>query len=175
MSNETKESSSESRVVHAANDALKAYLHSNKNINIIKDIPIQHIKRYDVWQCVFEKELEAFKELQIKEWYYMFLDYKSILSDTELTDKQLKSLKSIIATTAISLLVQAVEFKLPLKIKDSISIIVDCLGDDFLPILTSEAEHYFQRRKDIVKPYFKHDNEWVGYSITVLEAVKSFQ
>lgn len=158
-----KEQSSESRTVHAARAALATYLASDKNIDVIRNIPISHITRYDVWQCVFAKEKEAYKELQRKEWYSIFTKYNV---------EENKMLKESVGTLAVIYLEKLTEFKSPLSIKEGIALILDCFGNDFLPILINEANISLQRRIEIVKPYFKEDGEWIGYSKSVLNALK---
>ena len=159
----TTDDSAEFRSVHCAESALKCYINSNKNINVIKNIPINNIDRYDVWLTVFSKEHEAYRELEIKEWYSLLDDYRSAS----------EGVKKYASVLCITLLTQTVEWDSPLKINDEISIILDIIGDNFLPVLIEKAEEHYNRRLEIVKPYHNPDNEWVSHSKKVFDALKS--
>ena len=68
-----------------------------------------------------------------------------------------------------------VEFKTPLSLQDTIRIIIDGMGEKILPHLIKQAEENVKLRREIISRYFKKDNEWVGYSQTVLKELKNFQ
>lgn len=159
------EENSEFRSVHAANYVLDNYIRSNRDIRIIKDIPFDQISRYDVWQTVFSEEKEAYRELEIKEWYSLLIEYS----------KNPMEIKKYSSVLCITLLTQTVEWNSPLKIQDEIKIILDIMGDEFLDSLISDAEDHCTRRMKIVEPYHKKDNEWVGYSKTVLDILLKFK
>lgn len=146
---------SEFRNVHSAKAVLAAYIASEKDLNIIRSV--KTIGRMDVWQCAFSEEKEAYRELQIKEFYQSALDNKD---------------SKCAATLLVVLLNQIVEWKTPLSIEDAIKIILDVMGPDYRPKLLTEAKHHHETRIEIVKPYVKHDDEWVNYSKIVVDAIE---
>lgn len=152
----SKEANKEFRNVHAANEALKKYIESGRHIANIRSI--SNIDRYDVWQCVFEKEPKAYRELQIKELYNIVLKWENVSPATT-------------SMFLITLLTQLTEFKSPLSLKDAVKIIVDAFGEDCLVVLKNEAIRSVKRRQEIIKPYFKKDNEWVNNSKKVVRAL----
>lgn len=156
------ESSSEFRDVHAARALLEAYIKSDKNLDVIRNLPINSTNRYDVWRCVFEKEREAYAVLQEKELYHTLMKYGK--GDIEMA-----------ATLCIIILEKLFEFDSPLKVDDAIKIILDILGDEMLPHLKEEAKISYDRRVSIVKPYFKHDDEWVGYSKMLMKKLNKIK
>ena len=151
------EENSEFRSVHAARAILKAYIANNRNVAIIQ--AVTNIDRFDVWQCVFEKEPAAYRELQIKELYDMALKWDDI--STKMT-----------ATLFVTMLSRLVEFKQSLSVEDGIQVVVDSLGKKCIPALLREAKRNQARREEIVKPYYKHDDEWVGYSKKLVAALE---
>jgi hypothetical protein len=151
---------SEFRDVHAAREALARYIDSGRDISTIK--ALTNVCRYDVWQCVFEKEPEARRELQIKELTEECLQYCKDIYEVD-------GPCGIIATIFITHLTQIVEWNTPLKIQDAIKIILDTMGDEYIVALRKEAEISYERRVSIVKPYYQRDNEWVDYSKQVLD------
>lgn len=160
----TNETSKEFRNVHSARAYLKIYVDSGRNLETIRDIPINEIERFDVWQCIFEKEPEAYRELCIKEWYYTFLHTPE--------DESVKELKLLLI---VSRLIRCEEWNTPFTTQDGIDIILDCYGTDYLPLLIEKVKESADLRKEIVKPYFKPDHEWVGYADRVLEKLKTYE
>lgn len=152
---------SEFRCVHAARSALSTYKASGKNIDIIKAVKI--IDRYDVWQCVFEEEKDAYRELQIKELYDNLLKYKYT-----------KKLARITSMLYITILLRLVEFKTPLKLEDGVAIVLDGLGEKAIPHLKAEAKRNYEQRIEIIKPYFKHDVEWVAQSKKLIDVLDKY-
>lgn len=67
---------SEFRSVHAAREALEKYKAAGRDIRIIQ--VITGIYRYDVWLSVFEKETDAYREIQIKELYSQCLEWEHV-------------------------------------------------------------------------------------------------
>ena len=159
----SKGESKEFRSVRAARAALEAYVASGRDLSVLRVIPTGPIDRYDVWQCVFENEREAYAVLEDKEAHLQFL--KDFMADPS------EGVRSSVGVLAITILTQKVEFKTPLPLKDLLAIIVDCLGEDFIPILKAEAAHSLETRIKICEPYAKADSEWVGYARQVKELV----
>lgn len=155
-------SNKESRNVHSAVAALATYIAADRNLAVLRTFPIGSTTRYDVWQGVFKKEKEALRFLQEQELIDLLTKYGNTPD----------YMHSSVAMLCVCRLEQITEWDSPLSLNDAIKIILDCLGDAFLPVLIKEAEVCWQRRKDIIKPYFKHDDEWVKYSEKVVKALK---
>lgn len=150
--------SKEFRNVHSAQYYLRTYVDSNRNIDIIRSIPMVEIKRYDVWQAVFRDEPDAYRELCRKEWYRDFID---------ITSKEGSS--SMIPMLVTSRMIQLTEWNGPFSVQDAISIIIDIFGIDYLSVLIEEGKQHVKQREEIIKPYFQQDSEWVGYAQTVVD------
>jgi hypothetical protein len=149
--------SSEFRSVHAARAALKAYVANKRDINIIHTVT--NIDRFDVWQCVFEKEPVAYRELQIKEFYDMALKY----DDTPI---------KMTATLFVTMLSKLIEFKLPLSLEDGIQVVVDALGENSIPHLLKQAKWLHSIREGIVSKYNRPDTEWLGQTKQLVVALE---
>ena len=154
--------SAEFRNVHEAREALEIYKKSGCDLQVIRSIPLDKIKRYDVWQCVFEKELLALRELQIK-------DLMSQLMQNHYFAPEMQGCR---ATLAIILITQHVEWKSPLSCEDAIKTALDCAGDGFLSHMINAAEESVERRERINAGHGLTDSQWVGYSRTVLKTLK---
>ncbi len=157
-------SSSEFRQVSAATEALAQYIESGRNLEVIES---KTILDHDIWQSVFsrEKESEAVRAIQIKGLRKWLLEM----------DGKENLLKKMGATLFIIHLTNIVEWKTPLNLEDAIEIIIDGAGQDFLPFLIEESEISVNRRKEIVKPYYEPDDEWVHQSETVLNALNKYK
>lgn len=158
------EESKEFRNVHSAKFCLNVYIERGRDLQVIRNIPIADIGRFDVWQCVFEKEPEAYRELCIKEWYN---DYLKSSDDDNVNKIRLEF--------SVYRLIQLEEWNTSFTVQDAIKIIFDCCGTECLPFLIEKAEKCVESRKDIVKPYYKPDNEWVGYAERVVNKLKSYE
>ena len=156
--------SKEFRNIHSARNLLKLYVKNGRDINLIKNLPISNIDRFDVWQIVFAEEPEAYRELMIKEYYHTFRK--------EYQDEACKDTMFLIA---VNKLTQLEEWDTPpLTVEDAIKIIIDCLGKESLPKLIAKAEYCTKLRREIIEPYFKKDNEWVGYAKKVVNKLKKY-
>lgn len=158
------EESSEFRSVHAARECLEVYNASGKNLDVLRNIKLDHIKRYDVWMCVFEKESKAYAVLQEKEIYNMLMEYHGV--DT-VPDK-------LTATLCVCILDKMIEFKSPLSVERALKAMLDIMGDEFLPVLEAEVQKSIDRRREIISRYTKKDNEWVGYMIKLQEIILAY-
>jgi len=158
------ETSSEFRSVHAAKEALAQYKASGNSILVIRNIPLKAIKRYDVWQCVFEKEPAALKELYIKEYY-------DFLSET----KNEGEVGKITSHICLKFIMNSIEFSVPISSTETICLILDVLGLDFLKYLRETAKWSYDTRMEIVKPYFKPDNEWVAQAKKALDILENWK
>ena len=168
MKKQPKENS-EFRNVHAAKALLEAYISSGYNLELIRQFNFSEIQRYDVWQCVFEKEKKAFKILQEKELYNLLLKYPEIIKEE---GKSQDLLWQMASTLCVIHLERSVEWESPLGVDEALQIMVDIFGDKFLPILLDEANVSLARRLKIIAPYFKKDDEWVGYSVKTVKAIE---
>ncbi len=148
--------SNEFRSVHAAREVLAQYIASGRDLKLVREVKVG--ERFDVWQAVFEKEPAAIRELQIREFYDDCLRIKKSSGET---------LKCYL-TFIIARLNQYVEWDCPMKIGDAVQIILDIFDKNEIMLLQQEAETHLERRKEIVKPYFKKDDEWVKFSQTVV-------
>ena len=157
--------SSDSREVHAATKMLAVYKKTG-DIQVIKNIDFKNIKRYDVWRCVFEKEMEAYQVLQEKEMYSQLMPYRD--AGNEISQQML-------AQFCISILTNIVEFKSPMSLDDGIHIILDILGESFTDVLIDCAKENLNRRIEIVKPYSNCDDDWVKESEKVLKAIEKIK
>jgi archaeosine-15-forming tRNA-guanine transglycosylase len=126
---------------------------------------MSQIGRFDVWQSVFGKEPEAYRELCIKEWYNTFFEAKKDTNDELLILKY---------EMGVMRLIQLEEWNTPFTVDDGIKIIIDCFGKDVLPKIIIEAEKNVKQREEIVKPYVKQDDQWVGYAKNVLNKLKQY-
>jgi hypothetical protein len=154
----------EFRNVHSARAYLKVYVDSGRNLEVIREIPLNEIERFDVWQCIFDSEPEAYKELCIKQWYDTYID-------TSENDSQKEFNLERIARR----IVQIEEWNTAFTMQDAINIVLDCYGMECLPCLIDKTQKVVDIRKDIVKPYAKPDHEWVGIAERVLEKLKQYE
>lgn len=155
-----KESSSEFRSCHAAKEALLAYKKCDRDISVIKNIPHNHIDRYDVWCVTFEGETEACRELKIKE-LYSTLKSHDIENHPETSD--------LVGIICIRHIIDSIEFNLPLKMEEIVKIMLDIQGEKFLKQLKKSAKYMYDLRVNVVKPYYKPDGEWVGYTKKLID------
>ena len=157
----TKDCNSECRPVHAARELLEMYVSSGRRLELIKSTKITG--DYGVWQCVFENEPEAYRELLIKE----LQEYlSSFLSDNWCSEKTR-------AMCLVNRLTQSVEFNSPLTLNDCIKLMIDTLGKGIVPSLKIAAEEAVIRRQKIVSQYTNKDTDWVGHSATVLNGINN--
>lgn len=152
---------SEFRAVRAARECLTKYIESGRDVAVIK--ATNNIDRFDVWQCVFEKEPLGYRELQIKELYQTCLKDRGDLA------------VELVASLYITILTQFVEFKTPLSLSDGIKVMVDSLGEESIDALIEEAKVFLDRRVEISSKYTLKDNEWVDYSKKVYNALKKLK
>jgi len=158
------EESKEFRNVHSAKFYLNIYVERGRDLRVIRNIPIDEIGRFDVWQCVFEKEPEAYRELCVKEWY-----------NDNLKSSDNDDVNKFRLEFSVYRLIQLEEWNTSFTVQDAIKIIFDCYGTECLPFLIEKAEKCVESRKEIVKPYYKPDNEWVGFAERVLEKLKQYE
>ncbi len=157
----TNKSSSEFRSVHAAREALSLFVEKNRDINFLNSIPINSIERYDVWLCVFENEPIGFKILQTKELYNMFMKY---------VDLECPDMTASLCVIIFDRIVES-EKQIGLSLREAVDIIIDIFGMKFLSYLKKEAKVSYERRLEIVKPYYEPDCEWVGYAKKVMDVL----
>ncbi|RTK98594.1 MAG: hypothetical protein EKK57_11390 [Proteobacteria bacterium] len=158
--------SSKFRNVHSAKYYLGRYIESGRNIEVIRSIPLSAIERYDVWQCAFGQEKEALKELYIKDFYHS-------MSDTYQLTKNNEAILGIFYGVAITRLTQLEEWNLVFTTDDGIKILLDICGQEKLDGLIAEANHSLSQRQEIISQYFKKDNEWVGYALSIVNKLKA--
>lgn len=156
----------EFRSCHAAKEAYGRYVASGKDLNVIRSIPLDAIKRYDVWMSYFGKDEAAYTALQEKELYHMFIEYGQKRAEN--------GLDGVLDMLAISRLERLVESGFGLKPLDGLKIIVDSLGDDFLPALLEEAIVAEKRRIKIIEPYRNKDDDWVKISTSVRVMIENY-
>lgn len=156
--------STEFRNLNQARFYLKLYIDNNRNLKIIKGIPLSEINRFDVWACVFEKEPEAFREIYIKEYYDIFLKYQ----DSNIKNK-------CVSMLAGTMLMNIVEWNIPFTIDDAIQILIDCYGKEILEDVKSEVENIKKIREDIVKSYKNPDTEWINKPQLLIDKITHYQ
>lgn len=152
---------SEYRNVHIAKHYLQLYLNSGKNLDAIRQIPLSEIDRSDVWQCVFESEPEAYRDLCKKTFY------KDILLMS-------KCANNFIYRSIVMRLIQLEEWNTSFSVNDAIKVTMDCLGIRALPELIKEAYEAAEQRKQIIAPYLKKDTEWVSFAEKVAIKLKEY-
>lgn len=162
--------SSEFRNVHLANEALEIYKKTG-SLDHLKSIPIYSIKRYDVWQCVFEGEENkpAYKLLQEKELYDTFLQYKK-----EAESCDVLSLRADLAVTCLNNIRGEQDEPYALTPLEALHIIVDCMGEKYLQPMLVSANWFVDNRRKIISKYTNKDNAWVGLSVEIRDMIQNY-
>lgn len=153
---------SEFHSVHSAKEALELYKKTN-DLKIIESIPVNSIDRYDVWQCVFEKEEPAYRLLQIKEFTRLF------------AEQPWNKLQAILM---ISILQRIQEREQPfgLSLKETLELFLSFFSSDILKDLSVRAEWFIKTRKNIVKPYLDKvaSDKWVETARDLKKFIDSY-
>jgi hypothetical protein len=139
------------------------YIDAGRDIQVIRSLPIAKIGRFDVWQCVFEKEPEALRELFLKEDY----DFCSERPSVEMRNTHL--------LIVVIRLLQTFEWKLPVTIDDRIQVVVDFYGNECLDVLIDISNKMLRDRKQIVSAYTKPDLEWVNQTQVLVDTLSEIK
>ena len=164
--------SDEFRGIHQASQLLAQYKKS-RDLELIRSVPISDIKRFDVWQSVFEEEPEAFRELEIKKMYETF-GRNHYHGDDESTRKICRRMAMTLAVTFIDRKIEYPKHA-HLSIEDLLRIVVDVFGVEILDDLRTEAKEHVAQREEIIKPYFEKDNTWVQYAKDGMAKIEKFK
>lgn len=155
--------SKEFRNVTAARELLAQYIESGRNIDLIENLNINQVSRYDVWMCVFEGEKEAYKVLERKELYNTLFEMQTDTSS---------ALLKIAAMICINYISRAYEFKTPLSPLEIVNICEDFFGKPLLQAMSDCAKEALSRRIEIAGKYKQTDTEWVQYSRDTLNIIE---
>jgi hypothetical protein len=152
----------EFRNVHSAQHYLQVYIDSGRDINIIRSIPPSEINCFDVWQCVFEEEKEAYRVLSKKEFYYSL---RELDQDPERAKLMIVGIR----------LLQLEEWNTSFTVDDAIQITIDCFGENIVSPLINYVSKLADQRQKIIEAYKEKDEEWVSYAQNVINKLKKYQ
>jgi hypothetical protein len=164
--------SDEFRGVHAATELLAQYKEAG-DLELVKAYPINRIKRFDVWKCVFEEEPEAYRELEIKEMYALFRK-DCYHSEDSKTSEICRRMSMTLVITFIDRKIEYPQYAY-LSIEDLLRIVIHVCGIEILNDLTEEAKRNVEMREEIVSSYLKKDKQWVKYARDMQKEIKHFK
>lgn len=156
--------------VHAASEALAVYKKTG-SLDHLKAIPINSISRYDVWQCVFngEENKPAFKILQEKELYNMFLEYKNESKNIDLNE-----IRGNLGLCKLQHLQGDDVAPYALTPEEGLKIIMDCMGEEFHGPLLKAANWVVNTRQEIMSKYTEKNDDWINQAIQLRDMIQSF-